>query len=289
MTRARPVDYAGPTARLPLDRAGRLGARWVVQPKVDGCYATVHLDRAGRVERIRSRAAVEFKVPELLGAFLGWPDSVLVAELEYGTEWSTRTVATRGHRVLHVHDVLRAGGRYVGREPYHVRRDLAWRMQSEVVNLAPEVPWTRDDQGSAHDRLTGRFVSGTPTDFRLAPIVPQLPASRIDHAWSQWGPDAGGEGLVAVNLDAPVGAGGAKKKVKREDDIDCVVVSVGRNAARLVYGGHAFVVSAAGRQRPCSGEIWTVRCAGWYEGSATPRFPRLVRRREDLMGFRRSA
>lgn len=66
---------------------------------MDGAYARVHLDRRGRVERILARREQEFPrsiVGPLVGAFLGWPDSVYVGELEAHTEAGNRAAATRG-------------------------------------------------------------------------------------------------------------------------------------------------------------------------------------------------
>lgn len=283
MTRFRPLDYAGAVGRVSPAAASRLRGRLVVQPKLDGCYATVHLDKTGKIAAIRGRSAREFPraaTARLLGAFVGWPDAVLVGELAWGTERSTRT----GTGVVHLHDVLRTGrGVYVGHQPYYVRRDHLWRMQSEVVNLAPAKPWSRDRAGLAHSVLTGRFCTPSPTDFRLTPIVPQLPVSQFDEAWSQWGPDNDGEGVVIVALDATVGKRGAKRKVKRVETLDCVVVDAGRHALRVSYGGQLFAVSA--RNHGCSvGDIVEVAHEGWMESRAHIRFPRMVRRRADLSG-----
>lgn len=286
MSRLRATDYAGAAGRLPLERAVELGRGWVLQPKVDGCYARVHLDRRGRVERVLSRAGAPLEralVGHLVGAFVGWPDSVLVGELEAHTEAGNRAAAARGWRALHLFDVVRAGGRYLGREPYRARRDALWRMQSEVVNLGCELPWYEDDRG-ARDRRTGRWCRAVPTDWRLTPIVPQVPAARLEQAWSEWGPDAGAEGLVAVNLEAELGARGAKRKVKRTDTLDAVVVAAGQSALTCEWAGRIVTVAAgaAGDARIRVGEVVELACEGWYEASSLPRFARLVRRRTDL-------
>lgn len=288
VSRNRPIDYAGATGRADRRELAGLGARVVVQPKLDGAYARVHLDRRGRIERVLRRDGREFGrdlVGHLVGAFVGWPGAVLVGELEAHTEAANRVAAIRGWRALHLFDCVRAhGGLYVAREPYHVRRDYLWRMQSEVVNLGCELPWYEDVHG-ARSRATGRFVPATPTDWRLTPIVPQRPAQRAEAAWDEWvapGTDAI-EGLVAVELDARLGARRAKRKVKLAQTLDCRLISARGGAAVVEYGGQRFAVSARGLGadvRP--GSVVEVLCDGWHEKSATPRFARILRLRSDL-------
>jgi hypothetical protein len=285
MSRTRATDYAGAAGRLPLNRVAELGRSWVLQPKVDGCYARAHLDRRGRIERVLGRAGAELGrdlVGHLLGAFVGWPDSVLVGELEAHTEAGNRAAAARGWRALHLFDCVRAGGRYAGREPYRARRDLLWRMQSEVVNLGCELPWYEDDHG-ARSRATGRWARAVPTDWRLTPIVAQRPASHARAAWEEWGPDSGAEGLVAVNLEAELGTRGSKRKVKRTDTLDAVVVAAGPGALTVEWAGRLVTVAAgaAADARIRVGEVVELACEGFYD-SDLPRFARLVRQRPDL-------
>lgn len=277
----------GARGRTTLEATARLGPRWAVQPKLDGVVVRVRLDAQGRCAGLLSRGGANLGAGpgrSLMGARLGWSNSVLIGELEAWTERSIRAVRTRGYTLLHLFDIERAeGGRFVGRDTYRARRDLLWRMQSEIVNLAGEVPWVRDAEGDAHSRLTGRYVEGHPTDWRLAPIVPQVPTARIDEAWGRWGPDSDGEGLVVVDLDAPLGGRRSKLKIKATDELDCTVVSVGRTAVRLEWRGHLFAVSKRGDMSLTVGEIVSVAHEGWQEKSVRPRFARLVRRRPDLL------
>lgn len=284
MGRNRPVDYAGAAGRCSLADAAALGARWVLQPKVDGCYARAHLDGRGRIERVLSRTGAELErslVGHLLGALVGWPGSVLVGELEAHTEAGNRAAATRGWRALHLFDCVRAGARYLGREPYSARRDAMWRMQSEVVNLGLELPWAADEHG-ARDRASGQWCEAVPTDWRLTPIVAQRPAAQASLAWADVERN-GAEGLVAVAVDASLGARGAKRKIKATSTLDCRVLSAGGGVARVEYGGAVFVVSARGQGDELEpGDIVEVAHDGWYEAGSTPRFARLLRRRADL-------
>src|SRR5690606_10626914 len=116
----------------------------------------------------------------------GWPDSVLVGELEAHTEAANRTVLERrGVRLVHLFDCIRSGGRYIAREPYRARRDALWQMQSEVVNLLPQSPYADRDGLRARSLKSGRYCRATPTDYRLTPIVPQVPVSRAGELWDQ--------------------------------------------------------------------------------------------------------
>lgn len=291
--RARAADYAGAAGRVTLAAARELGSRWVVQPKRDGVYARVCLSSAGRIAHVLSRT--DRQLPRavtagLLGAFVGWPHAELVGELEAYTERGNGAAAARGHRLLHLFDCVHDGRRSLRGESYRARRDTLWRMQSEVVNRGLQLPWARDRRGVAHDR-EGRFCAALPTDWRLAPIVPQLPAAQAERAWADWVEAEGGEGLVLVHLEAPLGRRGAKKKCKPTESLDCRVLAVGARvlAVEVVrsqpqHGGRQFFVAAAARgDRFVGGELVEIACEGWYR-SAQPRFPRLVRGRPDLAG-----
>jgi ATP-dependent DNA ligase len=285
MTRTRPIDYAGAAGRLSLADVRELGPRWVVQPKIDGVYARVHLDQRGRIAQLYSRAARPFPrllVSDLMGACIGLPGSELVGELEAHTEAGNRSAASRGWRALHLFDAIRIGGRYLGREPYSVRRDALWRAQSEVECYGARLPWCEDDHG-ARSRSTGRFCRPVPTDWRVAPIIDQRPTCRVAEAWADWVERSDGEGLVVVNLDAPLGARGAKRKVKPSETLDAVVLSSDGRAASLLWAGRRFAVSAAGLVLE-RGQMVEVRCEGFYEGTSAPRFARIVRTRPDLDG-----
>jgi hypothetical protein len=88
------------------------------------------------------------------------------------------------------------------------------------------------------------------------------------------------EGLVAVDLDAPIGRRRAKLKCKPTASIDAVVVATGKGAARVSWRGHSFVASAVGRQLEL-GQVVEIAVDGWYERSVQPKFARIVRARAD--------
>lgn len=284
MSRARPLDYAGATGRLALNAVAGLGPRWVLQPKHDGCYATVHLDDSGRIAAIRSRSCLNFPpaaTRSLMGVRVGWPHSVLVGELEWGTERSVRVRLRGGARVLHLYDCIRSGdGWYQGRESYAHRRAELQRMFAEAVNLDPLMPWERDRHGRAKSGLTGRYVPRTVQGWRLVDVVEQIGADHFDRAWSIWGPNNDGEGIVAVNNDAPMGRRRSKLKVKLTETLDCVVVSATRHALRVSWRGHTFAIPAL--EHGCDvGDTVEVAHEGWHERQVMPRFARMVRQRAD--------
>jgi ATP-dependent DNA ligase len=203
-----------------------------------------------------------------------------VGELEAHTEAGNRAAETRGYRLVHLFDCLHDGSRSLVSEPYRARRDALYRMQSEVVNLGCELPWYRDRHGDAHSVSTGRYVEARATDWRLAPVVPQMPVGRVEELWADV--DRGVlEGVVCVNLDAPAGRRSAKLKCKPSDSIDCPVVSVTRTQVVCSYAGSFFAVGR-GRHDVSVGSVVEVRHSGWYETVSIPRFATIARVRGDL-------
>jgi hypothetical protein len=283
VARSSAIDYAGATGRLELGAAAALGARFVVQPKHDGCYARVHLDAQGRVERLFSRAGREFPrelVGDLLGQRIGAGGTQLVGELEVWTERANRIAATRGHRALHLFDAIRVGDRYLAGEPYRVRRDLLWRCQTEAVG--GEQSWVEGDRGAGRDRASGRYTRAVAEGWRIAPVTEQRTAAQADAAWADWVAGGDAEGLVVVDLEAPLGRG--KRKVKALETLDCRVVRAGDMTLSVEHGGQVFVVSArsSSDRAIAVGDLVEVAHEGWFERGATPKFARLVRARPDL-------
>lgn len=271
--------YAGATKLVTLAEARKLGLRWVLQEKKDGEYARVTLNSQGRVDRVFSRKDRELGnevLAGIRGAFLGRPHAELVGELEAHTEAGNAAFAKRGHRLLHLFDCLHDGERSLTGAPYGLRRDALCRMQAEVVNYGKELPWFRDQNKDAHERKTGRYASQKPKDWRVAPILPQAPLAQLDALWEEIVKDGDGEGLVAVNLDARVGAPASKLKIKPYETLDCEVVQVARTMIVCSWVGNLFSVGR-GKHEVAEGDIVEIRHAGWYQGSATPRFPALVR------------
>lgn len=281
MSRTRQTDYAGAVGRLSLRDLERLDRRrFAVQPKIDGQYVRVTLDDRGRIRHLISRTGRVLAAGDLAGAFIGWPRSEVVGELESHTEAGTRWADSRGWRAVHLFDAIRAGGEYLGRRPYSERYAALHRMRAEVEQLVRDRPWIDDARGDAHDLRSGRYCRRVPKGWRRAPIVPKHSLSDVDELWHDV--ERGElEGLVVCALDAPIGARRAKRKVKPTDTIDATVIDADARSAVLEFGGQIFAVGR-GRHDLRSGQRVEVAHDGWYERDATPRFARIVRVRHDL-------
>ncbi len=283
MANRRP--YVGATSRLTIAQARELDPRrYVLQEKRDGMYCRLYLDGRGRVARAFSRTDAEIPsslLVGIIGAHVGRPHAELVGELEAHTEAGNAAAAARGQRLVWLFDCLHDGTRSLLREPYRVRRDAAWRMTSEVECYGADAPWLRDAAGDAHDRESGRYTKARLTDWRVAPIVEQYALGRLDAIWDDLVRDRDGEGLCAVNLDAPVGARNAKIKIKPWEGLDCEAVSVSRTTVTCSWNGHLFNVGR-GKHHVEVGETVEIKHAGWYSCGVLPRFPTLVRVRRDL-------
>jgi hypothetical protein len=277
------ADYAGARARLPPERGLALDPRrWAWEPKIDGCYIRATTDRRGRITHavMRSGAAA---AGNLVGVATGLPDAVLHGELEGHTEAGRRAAATRGWAALHLFDVTRVQGRWLGGECYADRYARLHAYQAAAELGGRDTWWTIDGRGAAHD-AGGRFCRPVPRDLRRCPVVPMARGRGAgEQLWREHVELGGGEGLVAVRLDAPLGARGAKRKVKATDTLDCRVVEVGGGVARLAWAGGAFWASARGRWsalRP--GAVVAVAHDGYFEAGCTPRFARIRELRSDL-------
>lgn len=278
--------YAGARGRLDIARVSRLSARrYCLQPKLDGCYAEVECDSAGVVVAVRSRTGRELpEGRELLGIRAMPSACILAGELEAHTEAGVRAAAERGHRLVHLFDVVARPDRTVADLSYAQRRDMLWRGQSTLAGDVSELSSRRDRWGMYHDRH-GKFCpTPTPLDWRRFPIVPSLPVSAADELWDQARADAL-EGFVVVDIEAPLGRRNAKRKVKPIDHLDCVVVRAEPTVARLRTFGREFLVSCKGLEL-LPGDCVSVSHNGWYS-SGEPRFPRVERKRTDWQSPRK--
>jgi hypothetical protein len=281
------LDYCGAGSRQSIATALELDpVRYAWQPKIDGCYVRVSTDRHGRIANVLTRAGnTPREASEFLSLLAGPPDAVLHGELEAHTEAGIRVAGCRGWRNLHLFDCTRAHGRPISSLPYSQRWGELHRAQSviESEGAGRRSPWTVDDQGDAHDIATGRYMRPVPRDLRRVPIVPLMRGrSAGEELWRSFVEVGGGEGLVAVALDAPAGRRGAKRKVKATDTIDCRVLQIDGRNATLEHGGQRFVVSAKSKVQPRVGQVVEIAHDGWYESTVVPRFARMVRVRDDL-------
>lgn len=281
------ADYSGATARLAPERGLALDPRrWAWQEKRDGVYCQARTDRHGRISDLRYRSGQPVSALDadgLLDLDTGLPDAVLCGELEAQTEAGRRARSARGRAHLHLFDCSRWNGRYVAPLPYAERHGLLYRWQANIECYTGEQEY-RDRRGNWHDATSGDFVRPTIRNLSRLPIVPlHRGKGSAEQLWRQHVELEGGEGLVAVRLDAPLGARAAKRKLKRANTLDCRILCVDGGVACVSWLDKTFYLSARGRwSRLVPGQVVEVRADGFYERGATPRFARIVRVREDL-------
>ena len=290
MTRSTRIatDYAGPTARLKRERGLALDPkRYGWMPKVDGAYCRLTTAGSGRIASAMTRECRPLTewCRHLLCRAVGLSDSVLYGEFEAHSESGARASSARGEAWIHLFDCSRVMGRNVSSLPFAERYGWLHRWQAAEESGA-DGTWQLDAGYRPHDTATGRFARTTAAAIRALPIVPLVRTrGAAQDLWTSYVTRGGGEGLVAVNLSAPLGKRSAKVKIKATETIDAVVVRHDRGGAVLSYAGHAFVVVCRGavNSQLAPGVVVEVAHDGWYETSVTPRFARILRVRTDLM------
>lgn len=126
---ARLSTYAGPKVQIQpkdLERYERAGI-YAAEEKHDGHWAEVTTGPDGRITKITSRSATRYdgaNVAGLIGTQTSLLDSVLIAELESGTEAANRRGVGLNHRRLHVFDIVRLLGNDITKLVYEQRRAL---------------------------------------------------------------------------------------------------------------------------------------------------------------------
>ncbi len=317
------ADYTGAGTRLALDAALKLPRGWAYQPKIDGTYVRAKTDERGRLIEGLSRTGARVDLGDLLGIVAGPPLAILHGELEAHTEAGVRIAACRGWRNLHLFDCTRSAGASLERLPYAERYAALHRAQVaiELAGLGRIAPtqqdprtWKWDAPGGPFERYrrarysrhrsvrgmrrpvlrerpwspAGTLIpGGPPRDLRRVPVVPMVrTAAQAEQLWSDFVLRDGGEGIVAVSLNAPAGSRNAKRKVKLTDTIEAVVLrNQGGGVVALRRGNQEFLVSARGKVQPQPGQVVEVAHDGFYEKDFTPRFARMVRVREDAVAM----
>jgi hypothetical protein len=280
------TDYSGATSRLTAVKGLALPWRsWAFQPKYDGVFCQARTDRSGRIFAMHYRSGQPCSpadAADLMGLATGAPNAVLHGELEAQTEASQRARAARPAR-LHLFDVSRYDSRLVGPLPYSERYGLLQRWHAQVECYESERTY-RDRTGRYHDNASGDFIRPVRRNLARLPIVPlHRGPSAAEQLWRSHVELEGGEGIVAVRLDAPIGKRAAKRKIKATDELDAVVIGSGPTVAELSWAGHTFLVNASGKWSGLApGTVVSVRYDGFYERKVEPRFARIVRVRADL-------
>lgn len=287
---ATQLDYCGAGARLDPDSGLKLDPdRWAFQRKVDGCYVRVSTDARGCVANMLTRSGNSI-APEMTGINTGIPSAILFGEFEGHTEAGIAAATGRGWPLVHLFDAAHVESKRIASLPYRERLALLHQHQTTAELGGRLNPWTKDEEGDHHDQR-GRYCRPVPRDARRFPVIETVRGSDgARELWRSYVERDGGEGLVAVRLDAVLGARNAKRKVKTTDTIDCTVIAVGGGCATLVAGtvpnwtdGLTFAVSARGRwSQLVPGAVVSVAHDGFYS-STVPRFPRLVGERLDLV------
>jgi hypothetical protein len=300
------MTYAGATTRTPVEDGLALDDRaWAWQPKIDGCYAEIITDPAGRIAAVTSRNGEPLRAgADLIGIAAGPPRSIFAGELEAHTEAGIVAARRRGWPALHLFDCLAFNGASLCGAAYECRYAAIAAAHYCVTAAGRDHVESWTEFGPANNRrprdpVTGRTMPRSacrPRDLRRLPIVPlvrgRLAARELWDSFVE-DPAVQGEGLVAVALDAPAGARASKRKIKLTDTIDGRITAVSRAGDRRIAsiawaGGTSpvgwssppapFVVQT---MRPMQvGAIVEIAHDGWY-ATGVPRFPRVVRRRKD--------
>jgi len=280
MTRRKPRFYAGATSKLTLAEAGKLDSNWVISPKEDGAYCHVHTNRDGEVFAVTNRSGKEIKT-DLIGVQADLPHGIYAGEYSGYSEAGLSLRNSLGYEVVQLFDLVQLDGRYVGELSFRDRRDLLYRARGKHQDESLDKPWKLDQLGNAHDLSSGRFKRQVPTGWRRMPVIPIYPVSQLDQVWTEYVVESGGEGLVAINTQAKLGARACKRKIKPVDTIDVVALQVEPKKVVFDYRGE-LIVTARGKWPVEVGMVVEVSSPGWYK-NGLPRHPYISRLRVDLM------
>jgi hypothetical protein len=286
------LDYAGASGRIDRDKLLSINFdKCGAMPKIDGCYVRAATDGHGRISTLTYRSGSQVSQADadgLHGLYTGIADSVLLGELTAQSERGIRQRQLLGYAQLHVFDVARFNGDDVSSQPFAERYAALHRWQSWIECMEPDAArhdtW-QSDGVRLHDKRSGRFTRELPRDLRRLPIVPLVRGrDGARDLWNAYVERDGGEGVVVVNLDAPLGAKGSKRKCRATDTIDATVIEIGGGAAVLSWAGRTFACSARGKiaSELRAGDLVEVLHNGYGERSSLPQHARIIRKRFDL-------
>lgn len=202
----RHPTYLGPKRQIQpsdLDRFEKYKT-YVAEEKHDGFWCEVTTDDSGRIVSLVGRSGIKFSgahVRGLIGTRVNISNSVLIAELESGTEASNKR--NPGFKRLHVFDVVQLFGQCTTKLLYEQRRALLEKMFFDVIN---------DRRICLVKQVKSRF-------------------SRFFHEVSE----NNGEGLVLKKIDVQYVAQGSDGKTnhwvrcKRFRFVDYVVIEIGKS------------------------------------------------------------
>jgi ATP-dependent DNA ligase len=202
----------GPKGQIHPKELGSYETRggFVVEEKNDGHWCEVITDATGKVIRVGGRSGKPFanaNVEGILGMQTHLPDTVLVGELEAGTEAALMRHQRIGFHRVHLFDMVKLMGLATVELPYEKRRELLEMALAKSTN--------------------GDFISRFRVTRRAAEGFVAFYNKVIEE---------GGEGLVLKRLGTkykPHGASGKTEewvKVKAQHFVDYVVMSVGKSS-----------------------------------------------------------
>jgi ATP-dependent DNA ligase len=194
-------EYFGPKLQISVAQLATYdNGMYVCEEKIDGQWAKATTDDKGTIISLTSRVGKTFSgsaVNGLIGLNIRLANSVLIGELEHGTEAAIRRQAGSSVRRLHIFDVVQLLGTSTVSLPFHQRRkllELALSNHNDAIHLV--------------ENRTGDFIT-----FYEEIIT------------------RGGEGLVVKKIDSKYGSGKSEAwiRCKPVNCVDYVVMSVGRS------------------------------------------------------------
>ena len=274
---------------------------YIVQPKHDGQYVEIDLECNGKICEVRSKTGRVLQTEEarsMLGVFAGYPNSTLCGELMGHTEAGKKDARDRGYARIILFDALVLEDRLVQDDPYRLRLEQLNQMHAELGELVGnDKPWWDDERARARD-FHGRFTRRVPKSWKRTPIVKSYYGDVAKTLWEEYVMRDGGEGVVFCDPDAYVGKRSAKLKRKPMSSVDCEVVALSPRHAKVEYFDisamehgdvvsiclkKSFIVSHSLKWELELGDMIEVGYEGLHEASGDPKFPRILRKRVDLL------
>ena len=193
-------SYSGPKTQIQPEELQKHEATkiYVAEQKIDGHWCEASTNTNGEIVSLLSRSGTAFAdgmIEDIMGLQTSCPDSVFVGELEAGTEAANVACLKRGHKVMHVFDVVKLLGQDVTKLTNDQRRVLL------------ETAFMSCDE---HITLTERVNSGFLEFFEQVT-------------------EQGGEGIVLKRCDATYKQGKSTDwiRCKRHRYVDYFVMSIG--------------------------------------------------------------
>lgn len=136
-------EYVGPEIQIHPDDLYRYeNDNWIAEEKRDGSWAYLKTDDEGIVRKVVGRTGIDFNrsdVKGIKGVNLGLPNSIIIGELETGSQASTKLHRVHGFRRFHVFDFYQLKGENTTLLNYNLRRKLVVIIGRAVLSKNPEI------------------------------------------------------------------------------------------------------------------------------------------------------